>query len=64
MSTACELIDLAEECFRQAECQESPSAIEALRKTGLHYLEEAHATWRQGKDRDCYSSGNADGAYC
>lgn len=45
MSIVTELVDLAEECFRLAEREESPATAEALRETGLGHLEEAYLAW-------------------
>lgn len=47
MSTVSELVDLAEECFRLADRQQSRSTAEALRETGLDRLEKAYEAWQQ-----------------
>ncbi len=46
MSTVSELVDLAEKCFRRAECEESSATAEALREEALVHLEEAYLAWR------------------
>lgn len=52
-----ELIDLAEECFRQADHQDNHAAGEALRRKGLRHLEEAYVVWR--KLAECVLKSNA-----
>lgn len=47
MAAASDLIELAEQCFRQAEGQQTPSIADSLREMGLRHLEEAHRRWRQ-----------------
>jgi hypothetical protein len=42
-----ELVDLAEECFRRADRENSPTTADALRETGLAHLEQAYLTWQQ-----------------
>ena len=51
MSTVSELVDLAEECFRMAEREDSRSTAEALRETALGHLEAAYLTWRRPQAR-------------
>jgi len=38
---------MAEECFRRADREDSPSTADALRETGLGHLERAYRTWQQ-----------------
>jgi hypothetical protein len=52
-----DLIDQAEECFRQADHQENHAAGEALRRKGLRHLEEAYVVWR--KPAECVLKSNA-----
>jgi hypothetical protein len=47
MSKVSELVDLAEECFRRADDEDSPSTADALRETGLGHLEQAYLAWQQ-----------------
>jgi len=50
MSLVSELVDLAEECFRQADREESSSTADALRETALGHLEEAYLTWQEWRE--------------
>jgi hypothetical protein len=45
MSDVGSLIDLAEECFRQADHQPSSSTSTALRHRALQYLDDAYDQW-------------------
>jgi len=50
MSMVRELVDLAEECFRQADREKSSSTADALRETGLGHLEAAYQTWQEWRE--------------
>lgn len=56
MTSARALLDLAEDCFRQAEYQENAIVAEALRIMGLDQLERAREAWNQSGSKNGISS--------